>query len=169
MITRLYESRFHFFSVVFTSLLLLPGSGKAAWLVDNDVALGFEAGNQASGFSAKFPYNSSTSWQLSVGGGGAANSIGGRYISHFSEWKDSRVFWYGGLSAWFWSGNRFQGSETALGVSGGIGLDYDLTRIDEFTVPISVNFTIGPSYAAFSNYRGLDLLSIGIGIHYRFE
>lgn len=156
-------------TILFAFLLSVHTSGYASWLVENDVAIGVEAGNLNSGISLKIPYSSDSSWQLTVGTGSAVNSIGGRYLAHFSEWNDARVYWYGGVSAWFWSGNAFFGSETALGVSGGIGWDYDLTNLENFTAPISLNLTMGPSYAAFSNYSGLDLLNIGLGIHYRFK
>lgn len=168
MTNRSYKSQSRLFSLILFVVLLLPGVGKASWLTENDVALGIEAGNLNSGFSARFPYKSNSSWQLTVGGG-SANSIGGRYIAHFDEWNDSRLYWYGGLSAWFWGGDFFNDSEFAIGFSGGIGLDYDLDKLDDITVPVSISFTIGPSYAAFSNFRGLDLLNLGLGIHYRFE
>lgn len=134
------------------------------------MALGIEGGNLNSGFSAKFPYNSDTSWQLTLGSGRSLHRLGGRYIAHFSEWKDSSVYWYGGLSAWFFSGDRNHGSETSVGFGGGVGLDYDLRKMADFNAPVSVNLTIGPSYAFSDHYAaGLDLISVGFGVHYRFE
>jgi len=158
----------HLFALILFIFSCGSGVANASWLVENDVALGVEGGNLNYGFSMKIPYSADTSWQLTANAGNNVNSFGGRYLSYYSEWNDSRVYWYAGASIWTWRGNRFNGSETAVGVGAGFGLDYDLLKVG-VGAPISVNATIGPSYAAFSSFSGLDLLSLGIGIHYRFE
>ena len=154
---------------LFSIALLAHGSANANWFVDNDAAVGFEGGNLNSGLSLKFPYSADTSWQLTLGGGGAGTGIGGRYLSYFSESNEWRFYWYGGVSINSWGGNYGYRSETYVGLSGGVGADYDLSNIEDFPLPISINFTVGPTYAAFSDYQGFDLLSFGMGLHYRFK
>lgn len=169
MLTGLYKNRSCLRSLVFCTLFSLPSYGNAnSWLVDNNVGLGLEGGNLNQNLSARWPYNSDRSWQLTVGGG-AVTSIGGRYISYFNEWGGSRVYWFGGLATWFASSTSFSGSETAVGVSAGLGLDYDLSQIDNFELPLSANITAGPTFVTFDNFNGLDVLSIRLGLYYRFE
>lgn len=147
----------------------MHGSAHANWFVDNDVAIGMEGGNLSSGLSMKFPYSADTSWQITLGGGSGVNGIGGRYLSYYSEASDWRFYWYGGLSVYSWGGNSIYGSETVVGIIGGVGADYDLSNLENIPIPVSINFTAGPTYAAFSNYRGFDLISFGMGLHYRFK
>ena len=149
-------------------VFVLSGTTQANWFVDNDAAVGFEGGTLNYGLSMKLPASESAVWQLTANSGVGVNSFGGRYLSHFSEWNDARVYWYGGASIWTWGGNRVYGSETVIGVGAGFGLDYDLRKAG-FEFPIAVNSTIGSSYVAFSNYSGLDLINIGFGLHYRFK
>lgn len=135
------------------TLLLVNAPVKANWFADNDIALGIEAGSLHSGFSAKIPYSSNTSWQLTLGGGGDVNGVGLRFISQYSEWNQWRLFWHGGLAT--------------DGISAGVGADFDLSNIN-IPIPLSVNFTFGPKYR-FGNDKGFDLFGIGAGFHYIFK
>ena len=157
-----------FYPLICIAITFFSMNASASWLVENDVALGVEGGNLNYGLSMKLPHSAEASWQLTANAGANVNSFGGRYLSYYSQWNDTRVYWYAGASIWTWSGNRFYGSETVVGVGAGIGWDYDLIKSGA-GAPISLNATIGPSYAAFSNYSGLDLLNVGFGIHYRFK
>lgn len=166
---QLHHVRRIFTSAVFFIGLSVYGPANASWLVDNDVALGIEGGNYNSGLSMKLPYSADSSWQITLGGGGGANGIGGRYLSYYSETNDWRLYWYGGLSIRSWGGNYRHSSETFLGINAGVGADFDLSRLENIPLPLIISFTAGPSYAAFSNFRGFDFLGIGMGFHYRFK
>lgn len=152
--------------VVASTLLFASHSASANWLADNDVALGLEGGALFSGFSAKVPYTSQSSWQITLSDGAYSNALGVRFISEYMQKNDWRIYWHGGIGT--------------SGVAAGVLADFDLSKLN-IPLPVLISFSIGPSYRwnspnrydiygyRYDRYDPFTLFDLSLGFHYHFK
>ncbi len=132
------------------------------------ISLGLQGGLNSSGPSVRYPISDTLSVQGIIGALGTVTSVSGRGLLFFRQTEELDWYYFGGLQFINVDTGIF-GSENAFGISGGVGLDYDLRNAIPEAPPIVLSGEIGASFASFDNFNGFNLFNIGIGVHYLFE
>lgn len=156
-------------ATIATAILLLANSNANANILDeNDISLGLETGTLTGGLSIKMPFSDILTAQGVIGFFGTLTSYTARGLYNFSDYSGAQVYGYGAATLWETSNNFAFASETAFGVGGGVGIDYNLQLAFPDLPPISVNAEVGVNLAQFDNFGGFNTFGLGIGVHYRF-
>jgi len=152
------------------AFLLTIGStaAQANFFQSNELSAGLETGTLTGGLSVKYPYSDSITAQGIVGAIGTLTTFSVRGLYHFSNLKEARVYGYGSAGFLMIDGNVINSSETAVGLGTGIGLDYDLQKSFPTLPALSLNGEVGANFVNFDNFSGFNVLTIGLGLHYRF-
>ena len=169
-------------SAVFLLLLLVlftSQSSAAQELASMDDAptIGLQGGKFGVGFSSAYPsYGPSGTLQLNekitveaiLGFLGVINNYGGRVWYRFKIDQTFDLYAVGGVNAFRFS-NRFF-NENVIGFSVGAGAESGLQALldDPEMPPVFFNAELGLGFANFNRYGGFNLLSFGVGVHYRF-
>ena len=160
------------YSLLTTALvagLSVSAATQASFLAENEVALGFQNTLVTGGLSAKLPFGDGLTLQGVIGSSGTLTNFSARGLLEFSELnEESVVYAFVGAGVWTFRGSRFVNRETAIGVTAGVGVDWDLQQSNPDWLPISLSAEVGASLVAFDDYAGFDLFSLGFGAHYRF-
>ena len=132
--------------------------------------VGFQASWPAYGLSGLYDVNEQITAQAVIGFLGTVTTFAGRGIYRFQRDDLYNLYGFGEAGVLRWAGAGFA-SETALGIGGGAGIEFDLaeafsSETDSFP-PLFASLEIGLTLANFDNYN-FSLLGLGGGIHYRF-
>ena len=136
--------------------------------IDTESQFGIGLGGTffAYGLSGTYDVNDIITAEAILGFIGTVTSAGGRLWYRFNQNPGYDLYGYGGVSFLRVGGLI---DETAIGLSGGVGLEIGLPQLldnDEFP-PIFLNADIGLGFSTFDTYN-YSAFAGGSGIHYRF-
>jgi len=152
------------------TILFLASStaAQANFLQNNELSVGVETGTLTGGLSVKYPYSDTLTVQGIVGAIGTLTTFTARGLYHFSGFNAAQFYGYGSAGFLRASGNLITSSETAFGVGGGIGVEYDLQKAFPALPALSLDAEIGATLVNFDNFSSFNVLNLGLGVHYRF-
>jgi len=144
---------------------------------DNDSTVGVQGGRYGIGFASSWPvYGISGTIQVSetitgeavLGFLGYYTSIGGRLWYRFSRNEQYDIYGFGGLGLYRYNRGILDTNSLVLGV--GAGGEVSLMKLidDEDFPPIFLNAELGLSFGSFDSAVGYNVLTFGVGAHYRF-
>ena len=150
-----------------TAVLLSHSSlyAKENTYLDN-LSVGVQStGVSATGLSVKYDVNEKITAQGIIGLLGEVTNYAVRGIYNFKQ--DDNFKYYGYASLGIWQYNDSYYNETSVGYGAGVGLKYDVRKLDKTFPPIFLSTEIGFDLINFDNYSygGVD---IGFGVHYKF-
>jgi len=148
--------------------LISSTAAQANFFQNNELSVGVETGTLTGGLSVKYPYSDSLTAQGIVGAFGTLTTFTARGLYHFSGFKGSQFYGYGSAGFLRASGNIIASSETAFGVGGGIGVEYDLQKSFPALPALSLDAEVGATLVNFDNFSSFNVLNLGFGLHYRF-
>ena len=137
-------------------------------LAADSISFGLQGGLNSSGPSLRYPVSETFTVQGIIGALGTVTSVSGRGLLYFRQTEELDWYYFGGLQFINVDTGVF-GSENAFGISGGVGLDFDIRDAIAEAPPLVLSGEVGASFASFDNFNGFNLFNIGIGIHYLFE
>lgn len=138
-----------------------------------DVSFGYQSTMRSSGPSIRYPISEDLSVGGVLGALGSTTSAVVRGMLYFQDTEALDYYYYGQLGYWRYS-NRFISrsqsfeSDSGVGIGLGVGLDYDLQEAVQEFIPLTISIEAGIGYVAWGDYSGFDLLTLGLGFHYRF-
>lgn len=134
------------------------GPGEPRW------GVGLQFGFSSGGLSAKYRFSNTVTAQGTLGFFGSLQNYGVRGLYAFKKEPQYDIYGFAGLGVWRWDGSIFFRSESAVGVSGGGGIEYMLEN-----VPVALSAELGFALLSFDNYDGFSGFGIGLGAHYYFQ
>lgn len=143
--------------------LLLPTQGLTASKgATGDIGIGFQASWPTGGLSAKKELNEKWTAQGVLGLFGTFNHYGVRGLYTLKRKPKFKTYAFGGVG--MYSYDYTLDTETVFGASGGVGLEYDLSKnLDG--LPLTVGAELGLGLVSFDHYN-YGALSFGSSIHY---
>ena len=134
-----------------------------------EIEVGFQSSFPSYGPSVKFNLGEQSKGQVIIGSFGTVSSISGRYIKSLSSSNDiSGVVFdpyvYGQLGSWTYDYDLLGIKDTSFGYGAGIGVDSSLLHFISENLNLGIEIGLG---GVDLEYYDIDLLSFGLGIHFR--
>ncbi|GEM_PF-6990949 len=138
-----------------------------------DLSLGYQSTMRSAGPSIRYPISEDVTIGGVVGALGSTTSAVVRGMLYFQDTEALDYYYYGQLGYWrytnrFIIGSQSFESDSGVGIGVGVGLDYDLLEAVPEFIPLTISIEAGIGYVAWGDYSGFDLLTLGLGFHYRF-
>lgn len=144
--------------------------------------IGFQSSWPAWGISGLYDLNPTLTAQAVLGTFGPLSTISGRLLYHFNRQETHNFYGFGTVGVWrarydvpVFEGFSFRTerrTESVVGLGGGAGVELnwrEIIQMEEGSFPpLFSTIDLGLSFANFDAYDNFSLLSIGVGLHYRF-
>lgn len=125
-------------------------------------SVGIQSSFISGGISAKYRYTDIVTIQGTLGALGTVQNYGLRGLYTVKQEDSLNIYGFGGVGLWKWSGSGSFGSETVLGLSGGVGAAYTFPDL-----PLELSAELGLGLVNFDHYS-FSSVGIGLGAHYSF-
>ncbi len=155
---------------------LMSGTGAAAALLcalctpvaqaQSGIAVGLQSTMAATGPSVRYSLSEELSVQAVLGALGSTTNVAGRGLLYVRNTEALDLYYYGQVGFWRFSGGSIS-SDSGIGLGAGVGLDYDLQEAIDNILPLTLSVEAGIGYVAWDDYSGFDLVTLGLGLHYR--
>lgn len=131
-------------------------------------SLGFQTGFASAGIAARVGLNEQASVEAVLGLFGTLTHIGARVLYTFKDETQWQAYGFGAVGLWMWdSGSPWVSDESAVGLGGGVGVEWDWRTLDPELPPMTWNVELGLGSAKFDNYD-FSTTSLGVGFRYHF-
>jgi len=156
------------YSILLAITLLLSATNSYAESMSgkSKYSLGFQTGFETCGISGKMDLSDKMAVQGIIGFFGTMTNFSGRGLYKFKSEEYWDLYGYGQAGIWMWDGG-YVGSETAFGIGGGAGIEWDWRAINKDLPPVYWSIELGLT-AVSMDYYDFAMLGLGFGGHYRF-